>query len=119
MHIRKLAAAAVTAAVLAGTTALTGGVATAADVRTADASYCTYGKLTALESVKIRTDRKLNATAVGLLPKGKSGRGCDSTGTGLSGQSYNLCGKKDNSWVLLGYAGHEGWVPTACIKQWQ
>ncbi|MEV4926322.1 hypothetical protein [Streptomyces roseoverticillatus] len=118
MHIRKLAATAVTAAVLAGGTVLTGGVATA-DARVSAASSCSYGTLTALESVKIRTDRKLNATAVGLLPKGKSGRGCDSTGTGLGGQSYNLCGKKDYSWVLLSYGGHEGWVPSACIKQWR
>ncbi|WP_058042324.1 hypothetical protein [Streptomyces roseifaciens] len=117
MNMRKLAATAITAATLAGATALTGGVATA-DARAA-ASSCSYGTLTAVESVKIRTTTKLNATAVGLLPKGKSGRGCDSTGTGQSGQSYNLCGKKDNSWVLLSYAGHEGWVPTACIKQWR
>ncbi|PSJ25349.1 hypothetical protein B7P34_28685 [Streptosporangium nondiastaticum] len=113
-----MAATAVTAAVLAGGTALTGGVA-AADARVTAASSCSYNTLTALESVKIRTDRKLNATAVGLLPKGKSGRGCDSTGTGLSGQSYDLCGKKDNSWVILSYGGHEGWVPTTCIKQWR
>ncbi|QLE74470.1 hypothetical protein FGW37_25310 [Streptomyces rectiverticillatus] len=118
MNIRKLAATAITAATLVGATALTGGVATA-DARVAAASSCSYNTLTALESVKIRTTTKLDATAVGLLPKGKSGRGCDSTGTGQSGQSYNLCGKKDNSWVLLSYAGHEGWVPTTCIKQWR
>ncbi|MBF6045566.1 hypothetical protein GO001_10075 [Streptomyces sp. NRRL B-1677] len=120
MHIRKLAATAVTAAVLAGGAVLTGGgVAAAADARVSAAASCSYDTLTALESVKIRTDRKLGATAVGLLPKGKSGRGCDPTGTGISGQSYNLCGKKDNSWVILSYGGHRGWVPSACIKQWR
>ncbi|MEV8022561.1 hypothetical protein AB0O76_40970 [Streptomyces sp. NPDC086554] len=119
MKMRTLAATGIVgAALLAG---LTGGIATADTTGTtkAAAGGCSYAKLTAEESVKIRTKTRLDATAVGLLPKGKVGRGCDSTDTGQTGQSYKLCGERDNSWVYLSYAGKKGWVPTACIKEWQ
>ncbi|MFF3767510.1 hypothetical protein ACFYYR_25985 [Streptomyces sp. NPDC001922] len=126
MKIRTLAAAGMTGAALLAT--LTVGTATADTVATptktvttragGDPADCGYQKGTAKESVRIRSKASLDSKAYGLLPKGKTGGTCDSSGATKKGQTYNLCGKKSNVWVELAYAGNRGWVPTACLKGW-
>lgn len=101
------------AAALIGT-ALTGGVATAATpeaARTATATAraaCVHAEGQA--NVKIRKERKLSSTAVGLFTKGATT--CIlSTATG---QSYDLCKRKGNDWYKITYRGNTGWIPAAC-----
>jgi hypothetical protein len=68
----------------------------------------------AAESVKIRKSKAVNATALGLLPKGKSA--CTTGKPSSKGGSYNLCGSKDNTWQEITYKGIRGWIPYYCTK---
>ncbi|MFJ8466635.1 hypothetical protein [Streptomyces swartbergensis] len=66
------------------------------------------------ESVKIRKSKKVNSTALGLLPKGKKAKllkcSVDLAGT------YSLCGwDDDNRWHHISYRGIKGYVPLACV----
>jgi hypothetical protein len=119
LHMRKLTsllgAVALTGAVFAAGTA-SAGAAEPTTARAAASAACWKGKTAqAKESVKIRKSKKLNATALGLFPKGKKGKyaGCEVS----YGQTYTLCGwDKDNRWTYIEYRGTKGWVPSACEK---
>ncbi|MFI9049058.1 hypothetical protein [Streptomyces sp. NPDC053427] len=118
-HMRlKFIAPAVASAALLGT-ALTSGVATASTPGTAHtaavataAAPASCVRAEAQESVKIRTEKKVGATALGLFPKGKTA--CIVGGLASEGGSYNLCGHKDNTWLKISYAGNRGWIPYFC-----
>ncbi|MEV0369760.1 SH3 domain-containing protein [Streptomyces sp. NPDC050636] len=111
----KFLAPAIASAALIGT-AMTGGIATAATPGTTHTAAATKAAAAdcvnaeAQESVKIRKERKLNSTAVGLFTKGATtcirGRG--------TGQSYNLCNRTGNDWYKITYRGNTGWIPAAC-----
>ncbi|MFH8681438.1 hypothetical protein [Streptomyces lydicus] len=114
---RKTTAGIIASAALLGT-ALTGGAATAATptaahttaaAGTATAASCVYAE--AKESVKIRNAKKVSATALGLLPKGK--RACI-TGPSATGGSYTLCGEHSSYWMQVSYSGIKGWIPMMC-----
>ncbi|MFI0787843.1 hypothetical protein ACH4Q6_19865 [Streptomyces lydicus] len=114
---RKTTAGIIASAALLGT-ALTGGAATAATptaahataaAGTATAASCVYAE--AKESVKIRNAKKVSATALGLLPKGK--KACI-TGPSATGGSYTLCGEHSSYWMQVSYSGIKGWIPMMC-----
>ncbi|MEV5877306.1 hypothetical protein AB0L75_24325 [Streptomyces sp. NPDC052101] len=66
------------------------------------------------ESVRIHKDKKLNSTALGLLPKGAKPKllKCEVS----IGGTYSLCKwKDDNRWDYISYRGIKGWVPLACV----
>ncbi|MFD8549428.1 SH3 domain-containing protein [Streptomyces sp. NPDC059649] len=108
----KLAAPAVIAMAALGT-ALTSGIATAATPATAPATTTARAACVnaqAQENVKIRKERKLNSTAVGLFTKGAT---TCITGRG-TGQSYHLCGRSGNDWLKITFRGNTGWIPGAC-----
>ncbi|MFF9818971.1 hypothetical protein [Streptomyces sp. NPDC014006] len=88
--------------------------ATAQPTAAPQAASCFKGWTTqAKESVKIRNARKLNATALGLFPKGKKGKYASCAVE--DGQKYSLCGwKNDYRWTKINYRGTVGWIPTAC-----
>ncbi|WP_438488859.1 hypothetical protein [Streptomyces sp. S186] len=99
-------------------TAVAGGTAAAAPAPARPAAVapvaapatCVYAE--AKESVKIRNARKVNATALGLFPKGSLA--CRTSTPTTSGESYNLCGVKDNAWSEITYRGIRGWIPRGC-----
>ncbi|MFE0191245.1 hypothetical protein [Streptomyces sp. NPDC059008] len=109
-----------TAGIIASTallgTALAGGVATAATPGTAHPAAAATTATAACvnaeaqENVKIRKERKLNSTAVGLFTKGAKTciRGK------ATGQSYNLCGRSGTDWMKITFRGNTGWIPGAC-----
>ncbi|WP_310724227.1 SH3 domain-containing protein [Streptomyces sp. N2A] len=109
----KLTAPAVIAVAALGT-ALTSGVATAATPGKAPAATATARaacvNAEAQENVRIRKERKLNSTAVGLFTKGAT---TCITGRG-TGQSYHLCGRSGNDWLKITFRGNTGWIPAAC-----
>ncbi|MFJ9850913.1 hypothetical protein [Streptomyces sp. NPDC101150] len=114
----KFIAPAVASAALLGT-AMTSGVATATTPGTAHTATVSAAsapascvRAQAQESVKIRTAKKVSATALGLFPKGKTA--CIVGGLASTGGSYNLCGHKDNTWLKISYAGNRGWIPYYC-----
>ncbi|GAB7034590.1 SH3 domain-containing protein [Streptomyces sp. NPDC021749] len=109
----KLTAPAVIAMAALGT-ALTSGIATAATPATASAVTATARaacvNAQAQENVRIRKERKLNSTAVGLFTKGATtcilGK--------ATGQSYNLCKRPGNDWFKITFRGNTGWIPASC-----
>ncbi|MGW1379474.1 hypothetical protein ACWD6P_35125 [Streptomyces sp. NPDC002446] len=110
MRLKFTAATAVSAALIG--TALTGGVAMAATPETAPTATaraaCVHAE--AQENVKIRKERKLSSTAVGLFTEGATT--CIlAKGTG---QSYDLCKRKGTDWLKISYRGNTGWIPGAC-----
>ncbi|UZJ32199.1 SH3 domain-containing protein [Streptomyces endophytica] len=107
----KLTAPAVIAMAALGT-ALTSGIATAATPGEAPAATARVACVNAQgqENVKIRKERKLNSTAVGLFTKGAT---TCITGRG-TGQSYSLCGRSGNDWLKITFRGNTGWIPAAC-----
>ncbi|MEK2473338.1 hypothetical protein [Streptomyces noursei] len=107
-----LACAAALGTVVAGGTAAAAPATArpAAVARAAAPATCVYAE--AKESVKIRNARKVNATALGLLPKGALG--CRTSTPTTAGESYDLCGVKDNAWSEITYRGSRGWIPRGC-----
>ncbi|MEV0113483.1 hypothetical protein AB0H77_09575 [Streptomyces sp. NPDC050844] len=101
-------------AAFVGGTGSAGAAAPAAAPTGAKAAVCGKGDVVkAEESVKIRKERKLNSTAVGLFPKGAKAKWAACTVA--YGQTYSLCGwENDNRWSYIDYRGTKGWVPTAC-----
>jgi hypothetical protein len=83
---------------------------------------CLY-KVKAKEAVKIRASKKKNATALGVLPKGKTV--CSEKWEYGGKYSYHDgCNNKHdwkNAWDRVAYKpkGHKtikGWVPSTCLK---
>ncbi|BDM68459.1 hypothetical protein HEK616_19460 [Streptomyces nigrescens] len=108
----KLTAPAVIAVAALGT-ALTSGIATAATPAKAPTTATARAACVnaeGQENVKIRKERKLNSTAVGLFTKGAT---TCITGRG-TGQSYSLCGRSGNDWLKITFRGNTGWIPAAC-----
>lgn len=109
----KLTAPAVLAMAALGT-ALTSGIATATTPGTAPAGTATVRaacvNAEAQENVRIRKERKLNSTAVGLFTQGATTciRGK------ATGQSYNLCKRPGNDWFKITFLGNTGWIPASC-----
>ncbi|MFJ6751007.1 hypothetical protein ACIQNI_22880 [Streptomyces sp. NPDC091266] len=71
-------------------------------------------KVIAAESGKTRNAEAVNATALGLLPKG-----CSALTTGKPVRargSYDLCGFKDDSWKETTYKGITGCIPSYRTK---
>ncbi|MGW0538161.1 hypothetical protein [Streptomyces sp. NPDC003032] len=127
MNMRKLAATGVAGAALIATT-LSGGAAAAntpgstttttkaVSVRAGaslDKTCLGVPNYKAKESVKLRAARKVNATAIALIPKGEWTSWCASSD--YSGETYHLCGKTSNKWSYMGYKGRKGWVPSMCL----
>ncbi|MFF2846844.1 hypothetical protein ACFVT5_10980 [Streptomyces sp. NPDC058001] len=116
----KLAATTIATVALVGT-ALTGGVAVAATPTAAPAVAAAHDcgngitNVTAKESVKIRTTKKVNGTAVGLWLKGGRGDLCDNAKATV-GEKYTLCGKTSDKWYWGDSRGVQGYVPAACIN---
>ncbi|MEU9123711.1 hypothetical protein AB0C96_28270 [Streptomyces sp. NPDC048506] len=109
-------APAVVSAALVGT-AFIGGTATAAtpgaarQVVAAGTASASCVSAEAQESVKIRKDKKVSSTALGLFPKGA--KAC-TVGSSQTGGSYNLCKHRDNTWTKISYRGIRGWIPYYC-----
>ncbi|MFI0452694.1 hypothetical protein [Actinomadura sp. 6N118] len=85
-----------------------------ADTGSGTAAPARTCKLKALESVKIRKTMNINATALGLFPKGKTAKsGCITR----DGGEYKRCGRSWPTWRWVDYPGvPRGWVPYACVK---
>ncbi|MFJ9410031.1 hypothetical protein [Streptomyces sp. NPDC101393] len=114
MRLKFLAPALASAALL-GTFLSTPAAAAGASATTAAApAPAACVKVIAAESVKIRKSKAVNATALGLLPKGYSA--CTTGKPASAGGSYDLCGFKDNSWKEITYKGITGWIPYYCTK---
>lgn len=78
------------------------------------AEQCRTLTYVAKESVKIRTAKRLNATALGLWPKEAKAK---NTGCIQNGENYKLCGRPTQPlWLPIDYRGTRGWVPLACTK---
>ncbi|WP_345440055.1 hypothetical protein [Actinoallomurus vinaceus] len=83
---------------------------------------CLY-KVKAKEAIKIRTSKKKSATALGVLPKGKTVCS-DKWETGGKYNYHDGCNNKHdwkNAWDHISYKpkGHrtiKGWVPSTCLK---
>ncbi|MFI8497427.1 hypothetical protein ACIGFK_02715 [Streptomyces sp. NPDC085524] len=104
-----LASGTVSAATQAGVVPAQAGV-----VPTQATAACALDPAVAHENVKIRNAAKVNATALGLLPKGAKATyaACQ---VSLAG-TYSLCGwKGDNRWSYITYRGVKGYVPLACV----
>ncbi|MFE9046199.1 hypothetical protein ACFYOG_35590 [Streptomyces sp. NPDC007818] len=78
--------------------------------------------LWAQESVKIRAETTVRSTALGLMPKGASGKSpVDRSGSYKRwfGGKHNACGSKgyigDDEWHKITYRGVTGFVPAACL----
>jgi hypothetical protein len=75
--------------------------------------YCLYGsEAIAKENIKIRTEPKLDATALGLVLKNKRFR-CHG---GLDGERYTKCGKTSVVWQKITYKDMTGYIPGTCTK---
>jgi hypothetical protein len=81
----------------------------AVSAASAVSAACVYAE--AQESVKIRNSKKVNSTALGLFPKGKTA--CK-VGATEEGGSYDLCGHKGKTWMKISYRGIRGWIPYYC-----
>ncbi|MEU9418091.1 hypothetical protein [Streptomyces sp. NPDC051000] len=106
------------AAAAAGLLLFASGTASAATVGTVPVAQakagCVLNPATAHESVKIRKTAKVNATALGLLPKGAKATYV-TCGVKLA-ENYSFCGwKNDNRWSYITYRGIKGYVPLACV----
>ncbi|MFF4602307.1 hypothetical protein ACFY12_06040 [Streptomyces sp. NPDC001339] len=111
----KFIAPAVVSAALVGTaftagTAVAGTPGAARPAVTAKATAADCVSAWAQENVKIRKERKLNSTAVGLFTK--DAKTCiQGKGTG---QAYDLCNRSGNDWYKITFRGNTGWIPASC-----
>ncbi|MFF2926645.1 hypothetical protein ACFVTP_30260 [Streptomyces celluloflavus] len=118
MKMKRLTPA-LTGAVAAGLLILASGTASAATAQTSATTVqakagCVLNPAVAHESVKIRKTTKVNALALGLLPKGAKATYV-TCGVKLA-DNYSLCGwKNDNRWSYITYRGIKGYVPLACV----
>ncbi|KPC61470.1 SH3 domain-containing protein [Streptomyces chattanoogensis] len=109
-------APAIASATLIGT-AMTSGVA-AADAPKAAHTAARAASVQCLhvyakESVKIRVEREVNSTALGLFDQGESA--C-LEGKAMGGK-YTFCGRVGIDWLkITSDRGVTGWIPAACKK---
>ncbi|MGX2995282.1 hypothetical protein JNUCC64_13465 [Streptomyces sp. JNUCC 64] len=112
-----LVTTALVAATLTGGTAFAGSAETVRSTPVAAAAVDCSSYLSpvkAKETVKIRTAKRLNATALGIWGKGRGGDVCND-GRSQAGESYRLCGKSSNQWYYGRVGSIKGWVPATCI----
>lgn len=75
--------------------------------------YCLYGGYArAKENIKIRTEPRVNATALGLVLRNQQ----FSCHHGLDAQRYTRCGQTSDVWQYITYNGMTGYIPGTCTK---